>query len=151
MMITDRSKRIIPFRPHDAKRVGEGCFYLDTITWLNGEHIELGDRVKFNSGCWVNGYGGLIFDDDANIGPGTMIHTANHITTDPDRPIVEQGWERRPVRIGRDAWLGMGSLVLPGVSIGEGCVVGAGAVVVSDLEPYTVSVGNPARPIKSRR
>ena len=44
-----------------------------------------------------------------------------------------------------------GSLVLPGVSIGEGCVVGAGAVVVSDLEPYTVSVGNPARPIKSRR
>jgi hypothetical protein len=40
MMITERSKRVIPFRPHDAKRVGEGCFYLDLIVWLNGDRIE---------------------------------------------------------------------------------------------------------------
>lgn len=58
-MITDSSKRVIPFRPNDTKRVGQDCFYLDDITWLNGANIELGDRVKFNSGCWVNGYGGL--------------------------------------------------------------------------------------------
>jgi acetyltransferase-like isoleucine patch superfamily enzyme len=57
MMITERSKRVIPFRPHDAKRVGEGCFYLDQIVWLNGDAIELGDRVGFNYGCYVNGYG----------------------------------------------------------------------------------------------
>jgi maltose O-acetyltransferase len=151
MMITETSKRVVPFRPHDAKRVGEGCFYLDTITWLNGGSIELGDRVKFNSGCWVNGFGGLVFEDDANVGPGTYIHTANHVTTDLDKPIVDQGWERRPVHICRDAWLGMGCIVLPGVTIGEGCIVGAGSVVAKDLDPYTVCVGNPARPIKSRR
>ena len=42
MMITDSSKRVIPFRERDAKRIGEGCFYLDSIIWLNGDRIELG-------------------------------------------------------------------------------------------------------------
>ena len=55
MMITERSKSVIPFRPPDAKRVGEGCFYLDLIVWLNGDRIELGDSVGFNYGCYVNG------------------------------------------------------------------------------------------------
>lgn len=58
-MITDSSKRVIPFRASDAKTVGQDCFYLDEITWLNAWNIEMGDRVKFNSGCWVNGFGGL--------------------------------------------------------------------------------------------
>jgi hypothetical protein len=48
MMITERSKRVIPFRPQDAKRVGDGCFYLDLIVWLNGDRIELGEQVGFN-------------------------------------------------------------------------------------------------------
>ena len=151
MMINDMSKRIIPFRQHDAKRVGEGCFYLDTIVWLNGQNIEMGNQVKFNYGCWVNGFGGLVIGDETGIGPGAMIHTANHITSDLDAPIADQGWESRPVRIGYNCWIAMGVMVLPGVTIGDGCIVGAGAVVVKDLEPYTVCVGNPARPIKSRR
>ena len=92
MMITHLSKRVIPFRPHDAKRVGEGCFYLDQIVWLNGDRIELGDRVSFNYGCFVNGFGGLVFEDGANIGPYSMLHTANHNMDDPDLPVVDQGW-----------------------------------------------------------
>jgi len=59
MLITDAGKSVIPFRARDAKRVGEGCFYLDLIIWLSGDRIELGDRVGFNYGCYVNGYGGL--------------------------------------------------------------------------------------------
>ena len=152
MMITHQSKRVIPFRAHDAKRVGEGCFYLDQIVWLNGDRIELGDRVSFNFGCFVNGFGGLVFDDGANIGPYCMLHTANHNFDDPSRPVVDQGWEDvGPMHIGRNSWIGMGSVVLPGVTIGEGCVVGAGSVVTRDLEEFTVAVGNPAKAIKSRR
>ena len=151
-MITDRSKRVIPFRPHDAKRVGEGCFYLDQIVWLNGDRIEMGDHVAFNYGCYVNGYGGLLISDGAEFGPYTMIHTANHRMDDPDRPVTEQGWDVvRPVEIGANCWIGMGALILPSVRIGDGCVVGAGSVVVKDLEAYTVAVGNPARVVKSRR
>jgi maltose O-acetyltransferase len=149
MMITDLSKRIVPFRAHDAAEVGEGCFYLDQIVWLNGGSIRMGERVGFNFGCYVNGYGGLRIGDRSIFGPYTMIHTANH-EMDPAQPIPDQGWESRPVRIGADCWIGMGVCILPGASIGDGCVIGAGSVVVKDLEPGSVAVGNPATAIRSR-
>lgn len=152
MMINDGSKRPIPFRPGDARRIGEGCFYLDRIVWLNGANIELGDRVGFNYGCYVNGFSGLVIGDDVSVGPYTMIHTADHETGDVDRPINQQGWrDSPPVHIGSDCWIGMGVSVLAGVQIGEGCVIGAGAVVTKDLRPYSVAVGNPAQVVKSRR
>src|SRR5918911_1669825 len=69
MLITDVGKSVIPFRPRDAKRVGEGCFYLDLIVWLSGDRIEMGDRVGFNYGCYVNGYGGLTIGDRSIFGP----------------------------------------------------------------------------------
>lgn len=150
-MINERSKRVIPFRPHDAKRVGDGCFYLDLIVWLNGDRIELGDRVAFNYGCFVNGFGGLLIGDGAEFGPYVMIHTANHETDDPHRPATAQGWrDDGPLEIGRNVWVGMGACILPGVSIGEGCIVGAASVVTSDLPPFTVCVGNPARVVRER-
>lgn len=151
MMITERTKRAIPFRADDAKRVGEGCYYLDHIVWLNGEHVELGDGVGFNYGCYVNGYGGLVVGDNTMFGPYTMVHTANHRMDDVSRPIQEQGWEAAPVSIGANCWIGMGVCILPGVTVGEGCVVGAGSVVTRDIEPFSVAVGNPAKAVKSRR
>ena len=149
MLINELSKRVIPFRQHDAKRVGEGSFYIDKIIWLNGDRIEIGEKVGFNYGCYVNGFGGLTIGDRTIIGPYTMIHTANH-EMDTDRPIPEQGWNLGPVVLGSDIWIGMGVCILPGVTLGDGCVVGAGAVVTRDVEPYAIVVGNPAKAIKSR-
>ena len=151
MMITAESKQVIPFAPDDAGRVGAGCFYLDQITWLNGETIEMGDEVGFNIGCYVNGYGGLTIGDRSIFGPYTMIHTANHGMDDPDQPIQAQGWVKAPVSIGKECWIGMGTSIVPGVTVGDGVVIGAGSVVVKDLPDYAVAVGNPARAIKSRR
>ena len=150
MMINERSKRVIPFRPHDAKRIGTGCYYLDVIVWLNGDRIEMGDGVGFNYGCYVNGFGGLTIGDDAMFGPYTMIHTANHNYDDRSRPVTEQGWTEQPVEIGPRVWIGMGVCILPGVTVGEGAIVGAGSVVAKDVEPYTIAVGNPARLVKTR-
>ena len=150
-MITERTKQVIPFEPGAAKRVGEGCFYLDLIVWLNGDRIEMGDRVSFNYGCYVNGYGGLLIGDDSNFGPYVLIHTANHEFGDGTTAIAELGWrDEGPITIGPKVWVGMGACILPGTTIGEGCVVGAGGVVVNDLEPWTINVGNPARPVKER-
>lgn len=149
MLINELSKRIIPFRPHDAKRVGEGSFYMDQIVWLNGDRIEMGEKVGFNFGCYVNGFGGLTIGDRTIVGPYTMIHTANH-EMETDRPIPEQGWNLDPVAIGADCWIGMGVCILPGVTLGDGCVVGAGSVVTRDVGPLSVAVGNPAKAIKSR-
>lgn len=148
MMITEHSKSVIPFRERDAAAVGEGCFYLDQIVWLNGSGIEMGEAVKFNHGCYVNGFGGLRIGAHTSFGPGVMIHTANHRTDDPTRPINEQGWETRPVTIGADCWIGMGVIILPGVTLGDRVVVGAGSVVTGDLPSNTVAVGNPARVIR---
>ncbi len=149
MLINELSKRVIPFRPHDAKSIGEGAFYIDQIIWLNGDRIDIGDKVGFNYGCYVNGFGGLTIGNRTIIGPYTMIHTANH-EMDTDRPIPEQGWNLGPVVIGEDCWIGMGVCILPGVTLGDGCVVGAGSVVTRDIEPYAIAVGNPATSIKSR-
>jgi maltose O-acetyltransferase len=149
MMITERSKRVIPFRAEDARRVGEGSFYLDLIVWLNGERIELGEQVGFNYGCYVNGYGGLRIGHRTIVGPYAMIHTANHEIS-PGRSIADQTWTERPVEIGADCWIGMGVCILPGARLGDGCVVGGGSVVAGELEPNCIAVGNPARGIKRR-
>ena len=106
-MITERSKSVIPFRPGDAGRVGEGCFYLDAIVWLNGDRVEMGDRVGFNYGCYVNGYGGLTIGHRSIFGPYSMIHTANH-EMDLDAPIPDQGWEPAAWSWGRTAGSGWG-------------------------------------------
>lgn len=150
MMITAQSKSVIPFRPNDAKQVGKGCYYMDMIVWLNGEFIELGDKVVFNYGCYVNGYGELFIGDRTGFGPYVMIHTANH-ATNPSKPILEQGWTREAISIGKDCWIGMGSVILPGVTIGDGVIIGAGSVVPKDLPPWTVAVGNPCKVIKQRK
>lgn len=151
MMITETSKNIIYFRDFHAKRIGERCFYMDWIVWLNGNEIEMGDDVSFNTGCYVNGYGGLTIGERSALGPFSIIHTANHIFADPDRPMKEQGWEKKPVFVGKDCWIGMGVVIVPGVTIGDGAVVGAGSVVSKDIPAWAVAVGNPARVIKHRR
>jgi maltose O-acetyltransferase len=148
MMINETSKRIIPFQPRDAGRVGEGCFYMDLIVWLNGQHIEMGDGVRFNYGCYVNGLGGLSIGDRTGFGPYVMMHTANHVTADHTRPMYDQGWENRPVTIGADCWIGMGACILPGVTLGDRVTVGAGSVVTHDLPDNCLAVGTPARPIR---
>ncbi|MCP4249141.1 MAG: acyltransferase [bacterium] len=151
MMINETSKNIIYFRDSHAKRVGKRCYYMDWIVWLNGAGIEISDDVRFNVGCYVNGYGGLVIGERSGLGPYSMVHTANHVFDDPDRPIADQGWVKRPVAIGRDCWFGMGVVIVPGVTIGDGVVVGAGSVVADDLPSWTVAVGNPARVVKHRR
>src|SRR5215216_1682247 len=118
MMITERSKRVIPIGPDEAKKVGEGCFYLDLIVWLNGDRIELGDGIGFNYGCYVNGYGGLRIGRRTIVGPYVMIHTANHEIAQ-GQMIAEQGWAGRAVEIGADCWIGMGVCILPGAHLGD--------------------------------
>lgn len=149
MKITDTSKSIINFRPNDAKKVGKNCYYLDKIIWLNADNIELGDNVRFNYGVYVNGFGGLKIGSNSGIGPYSMVHTANHEFD--EKKISQTSWVKRPVIIGEDCWIGMGVCIIPGVSIGDRCIIGAGSVVTHDIPSDCIAVGNPCRPIKTRK
>jgi maltose O-acetyltransferase len=116
------------------------------------ENLKLGKRVAINDGTWINAKGGVSIGDDTIIGPGVLIHSSNHNYMDPDVLISEQGHTDAPVKIGRDVWICGGARILPGSTIPDGCVIGAGGVVTrgSNLKPYSVSVGVPVRIIKYR-
>jgi maltose O-acetyltransferase len=114
--------------------------------FLHGPGVQLGERSVLNHGCLLDGRRHPIrIGRDVSIGPEAALLTLGH---DPRSPsFVDRGG---PVTIGDHAWIGFRAIVLPGVSIGEGAVVGAGAVVSRDVPPFTIVAGNPARPIGSR-
>lgn len=86
------------------------------------------------------------------MGEDCTIITRNHAHERTDIPMMQQGFEpERTVYIGDDVWIGDKVTILAGVHIGEGCIIGAGAVVTSDIEPYAIAVGVPARKIRSRK
>ena len=112
--------------------------------------VSLGDY----SGIGVNAkiYGTCIIGDFVMMGEDCTIITRNHKFDRTDIPMMEQGFEEeRPVHIGNDVWIGDRVMILPGVHIGDGCVIGAGAVVTGDIPPYSIAVGVPAKVIRSRK
>lgn len=113
-------------------------------------NISFGDSVGLNRGCFINAGGGVTIEEWALIGPNVTIYSQSHdIDGDPDVPLALQGDVRAPVRIARGAWLGANSTILMGVTVGEGAVVAAGAVVTKDVPPRTVVGGVPASVIRT--
>ncbi|MDX2175207.1 MAG: acyltransferase [Candidatus Sumerlaeia bacterium] len=94
--------------------------------------------------CYINAMNGIVVGDRTNIGPGAGLVSANHDPADNKRYLPAP-----PIRIGRDCWIGMNAVVLPGVTLGDRTVVGAGAVVTKSFpEGDCVVAGNPARVVK---
>jgi acetyltransferase-like isoleucine patch superfamily enzyme len=118
------------------------------IEYPNG--LSIGRNVGLNTGCWINARGGVTLGDDVILGPYCVIHSANHRVGRLDIPIRNQGYDEAPVYIGNNVWLGAQVIVLPGVTIGDNAVIGAGAVVTHDIPPNAVAAGNPARVIRTR-
>lgn len=112
-----------------------------------GKNIKIGKNVFFNSGCHFQDQGGIEIGDGTLIGHQVVIATLNH---DPD-PEKRGDMFPRPVKIGAKVWIGSHATLLPGVTVGEGAIVAAGAVVTRDVPPRSVVAGVPARVIKSIR
>jgi acetyltransferase-like isoleucine patch superfamily enzyme len=115
-----------------------------------GGTIYLGRNVFLGPCVVIYGQGGVDIGDDTLIASHTQIFSSNHQIPPIDTQIRSVSDELLPTTIGRDVWLGAGVIVLGGVHIGDHCVVGAGAVVSSDLESAAIAVGNPARVIGKR-
>jgi maltose O-acetyltransferase len=110
------------------------------------KQVSIGDGSFVNAGCWFEGAGRIDIGRNAFLGPQVMILTSVH-------EIEEDGQVTRvptpgQVRIGDRCWLGARALIMPGVTIGEGTIIGAAAVVTKDCEPGAVYVGVPARRVR---
>ena len=143
--LPSRTLRSLYLRGYLA-RFGRGTGVQMGCRFLNGRKVFLGDRNVINFDCLFDGRRHAIrVGNDVSIGPEASILTLGHDPQSPD--FADKGGE---VIIGDRAWICYRAIILPGVSIGEGAVVGAGAVVSRDVEPYTIVAGSPARVVGTR-
>lgn len=131
-------RRFCHVRIGEASTICSGCF-------VTGYRIQIGSNTVINRFCYLDGRVTLKIGNNVNVSHYTLIQTLTHDPQNPDFVCVEGA-----VTIEDHAWIGARAIILPGITIGEGAVVAAGAVVTRDVAPYTIVGGNPARLIKER-
>ncbi len=123
-------------------KLGEGSIVMSPLTAVRPHMVSIGRNVTVMNGCLMMAAGGITIEDGAQIAANVQLVSNNH---DPyERNIITC----RPVRICEGAWIGAGSTVLPGVTVGKHAIVGAASVVTKSVPDYAVAVGNPAKVIK---
>ncbi len=115
-----------------------------------GGRIELGRSNSVNPYCVLYGHGGFQTGNYVRIAAHTVVIPANHIFEDPTVPIAKQGLTRVGIRMGNDIWIGTGCRILDGVTVDDGAVIAAGAVVNKSVSRGAIVGGVPARVIKHR-
>lgn len=140
--------------PDERRRLLDALFHAKTDAWVQppffcdyGWNIRLGEKVFFNFNCVVLDVMPVTIGSRTLLGPGVQIYTATHPL---DAATRRRGLESaKPITLGEDVWIGGGSILCPGVTIGDRTVVGAGSVVTRDLPPDVVAAGNPARVLRT--
>lgn len=143
---TDKAARAAILRTLIGSVSGEfeilSPFYCDY-----GSRISIGDRFFANYGCTILDGAEVVFGDDVRIGPNCTFCTPNHAMQPQLR---KEGFQIfKPIKVGSNVWFGAGVLVLPGVTIGENSVIGAGSVVTKDIPSGVFAAGNPCKVIKT--
>lgn len=136
--------------------MGERCFFQGPITFHYGCHTSIGDDVFVNFNFTVQDDARVTIGDRCDFGPNVTIVTPLHPMLPGERHgmLDEKGQPSRlcwakPVTIGSDCWFGANVVVCPGVTIGDGCVIGAGSVVIRDIPPLSFAAGNPCQVIRA--
>lgn len=123
-------------------RIGEGSRVMSPLTAVRPNNVSIGRNVIVMNGCLMMSAGGITIDDNVQIAANVQLISNNH---DPyERNVITC----RPVHICQGAWIGAGSTILPGVTVGRHAIVGAASVVTKDIPDYAVAVGSPAKVIK---
>lgn len=131
-------------------RVGSWVTFYSGITISPGNNLKLGHHVNLAAGVFLGTAGGIEIGDRTLIGYKTMIFSGNHVIPPNREKIFFAGYDRKKVVIQNDVWIGGNSIILPGITIGEGAVVAGGSVVTKDVPSFTIVGGNPAKVIKER-
>lgn len=123
--------------------LGEGSTVMPGLTGVCFDRVKIGAGVMIMNNCLMMSRGGITIDDGAMIAANAQLISNNHDLHDRQLLIC------KPVHIGKNAWVGAGATILPGVTVGDNAVVAAGAVVTKDVAPNTIVGGNPAKFIKN--
>jgi acetyltransferase-like isoleucine patch superfamily enzyme len=111
-------------------RIGEGTFLNMNVMVAAAELVEIGEHCMFANGCFIS--------------------DAAHRYDDPNRPVPWQGFTSKgPTRVGDNVWCGAHVVITSGVTVGERCVIGANSVVTTDLPPFSIAAGAPARVLRT--
>lgn len=115
-------------------------------------------RITFGRNCAVSCFdqidtadGDITIGNDVRIGPHVFMAGSRRKVVERDRLIVEQGHDHPGLRIGNDVFVGAHSVILAGVTVGDGAVIGAGTVVIRDVVPYSIVAGVPAKVVGERK
>lgn len=160
------------FRAEDLAACGAGCVFEEGALVFHPERVwigagvyvghyailkgyyqgemRIGDGTWIGQQCFLHAAGSITIGANVGVGPAVRILTSTHAEAGRDVPILHSPLELAPVIVEDDADLGVGAIVLPGVTVGRGAQVGAGAVVTRDVPPYSVVAGNPARVLRER-
>jgi acetyltransferase-like isoleucine patch superfamily enzyme len=156
------------FKASQFKKIGEAVIFEKGIKVWHPENIEIGNNVYIGHDTHIKGYynnkllignnvwigqqcflhagGGIKIGDYVGIGPGVKILTLQHINLEnTEKPIIEHEQKYEMVTIEDNVDIGIGAIILPGITIGKGSVIGAGSVVTKDVAPCSIVAGNPAR------
>lgn len=127
--------------------IGEDCYIEPPLhsNW-GGKHVHFGNGVYANFNLTLVDDTHIYVGDYTMLGPNVVLATAGHPILPELRPLAYQ--YNMPVHIGKNCWLGAGVIVLPGVTIGDNTVIGAGSVVTKDIPANVVAVGNPCRVLR---
>tara|TARA_A100001234_G_C12575214_1_gene363606 strand:- start:228 stop:809 length:582 start_codon:yes stop_codon:yes gene_type:complete len=114
--------------------------------------IKIGFKASFNSNVMINarGKGKILIGNNVLIGPNVVLRSCNHEFELTTKPMIEQGMTEGKIIIHDDVWIGSNAVILPNCEIGKGVIVGAGAVVTSNVDSYSIVGGVPAKLIKKR-
>ena len=122
--------------------IGEGSRVMPPITVVRGNSVKIGRGVVIMNNALMMAAGGITIDDDVMVAANAQLISNNHDLY--DHAVLTC----KPVHLKRNCWIGAGATILPGVTVGENAVVGAGSIVTRDVEDNTVVAGNPARVVK---
>ncbi len=151
MVYLGESVEIVAKRGHGRLTMGRDCHVgRHSAVRAHEGNVHIGARAVLGSRVTVNAYLDVHIGDDTLIADDVYIIDFDHTIDSLQRPVKDQGITKAPVRIGDDCWLGTKVVVLKGVTIGDGAVVGAGAVVTKDVPARAIVAGVPARVIGHR-
>lgn len=161
------------FKIEDFKKIGDNVIFEEGVLVFHPENISIGENVYIGhntilksyyksemiigdhtwigQGCFLHSAGGITIGKAVGIGPLVKILTSTHKEQELSKPILFCDLEFKEVIIEDGCDIGIGSIILPGVKIGEGSLIGAGSVVNKDVEPYRVVAGVPAKVLRGRK